>query len=464
MNAGCLAVLLVMGAVLNGPAAASTPEDREDVEQRQGEVQQGLEASRQALDEVGAELLAAADRLADLQARLPGARSAVDQAQSEAAAARQRNDDLAVELSLAEGAVVAAGLDLRERTIEADETEKIVAGVAREVYKGSGFTPLSILIEADSAADYADRIAFAGIARRGQEQALSRLRMQQGDIRNAEARLVAERARVEELKQRAAEYVVVTESAEQAARDARAVLEDLVVKEDQAVSAFAAAKADEEADIAALEAEEQELAAQLAAIAEAERLAELERQRQLEAERQRLAELERQRQAEIQRQQEEAERNDRPAPPPPPRVAPAPQAPEVPSESGFLSGPVDGARISSQFGYRIHPILGYRKLHAGTDFAAPCGTPIKAAADGTVVTAGWGGGFGNLVVITHGNVGGSSLATAYAHQSRLAVAAGEQVSRGQVIGYIGTTGNSTGCHLHFETRVAGTPVDPMTYL
>ena len=131
---------------------------------------------------------------------------------------------------------------------------------------------------------------------------------------------------------------------------------------------------------------------------------------------------------------------------------------------GWLSSPVEGARTSSQYGYRIHPILGYRKLHTGTDFAAPCGTPITAAADGTVVSAGWGGGFGNLVVVAHGDVGGSSLSTAYAHQSRFAVSVGQQVSRGQVIGYVGTTGSSTGCHLHLETRVAGTPVDPMRYL
>jgi murein DD-endopeptidase MepM/ murein hydrolase activator NlpD len=134
------------------------------------------------------------------------------------------------------------------------------------------------------------------------------------------------------------------------------------------------------------------------------------------------------------------------------------------ASTGQLSWPVEGAQVSSQYGYRIHPILGYRKLHTGTDFSAPCGTPITAVADGTVVSAGWDGGFGNVVVVAHGNVGGSSLATAYAHQSRLAVSAGQQVSRGQVIGYIGTTGTSTGCHLHLETRVAGTPVNPMRYL
>lgn len=131
---------------------------------------------------------------------------------------------------------------------------------------------------------------------------------------------------------------------------------------------------------------------------------------------------------------------------------------------GWLSTPVEGARISSGYGYRVHPVLGYRKLHTGTDFAAPCGTPITAAADGTVVSAGWGGGYGNLVVLAHGDVGGSSLATAYAHQSRLVVSAGQQVSRGQLIGYVGTTGTSTGCHLHLETRVAGTPVDPVRFL
>ncbi len=131
---------------------------------------------------------------------------------------------------------------------------------------------------------------------------------------------------------------------------------------------------------------------------------------------------------------------------------------------GLMSPPLEGARTSSQYGYRIHPVLGHRKLHAGTDFAAPCGTPITAAADGTVVSAGWGGGYGNLVVVAHGDVDGSSLSTAYAHQSRLSVSAGQRVSRGQVMGYVGTTGTSTGCHLHLETRVAGSPVDPMRYL
>ncbi|MBW3604384.1 MAG: peptidoglycan DD-metalloendopeptidase family protein [Actinobacteria bacterium] len=128
------------------------------------------------------------------------------------------------------------------------------------------------------------------------------------------------------------------------------------------------------------------------------------------------------------------------------------------SSSGF-QWPVNGA-ITSSFGYRTHPVLGYRRLHAGTDFGAATGTPIVAADGGVVVSAGWLGGYGNAVVISHGG----GIATLYAHQSRLAVGAGSSVSRGQVIGYVGSTGMSTGPHLHFEVRVNGGPVDAARYL
>lgn len=471
---GTAVLLGVAVAVPTGLPAAASP-DRDEVEQQQREVQQDLEASQDDLEHVNGELVAASQRLEELRGRLPGAREVVSVAESAAEAARQRDAELAEELVLAEAAVEAAGLQLEQRTSQADETETAVAGVAREVYQGSGFTPLTILVEAGSASEYADMVAFAGIARRSQEQVLSQLRVQQSDIRNAEARLDAERDRVDALKVLAAEQVSLTLAAEQAARDAQADLESLVVEEDAAVTQFAVAKAAEEADIARFEAEDAALEAELAAIAEAERRAEVERQRLAEIERQReaaalaqaQADAERERAAEAERQRQEALRNNRPPPPPPPPLPPAPAPappgnPSPPSGGGYLSAPVD-ARISSQFGYRIHPILGYRKLHSGTDFAAGCGTPIRAAADGSVVSAGWGGGYGNLIVLAHGNVGGDSLATAYAHLSGFAVTGGN-VSRGQVIGYIGTTGSSTGCHLHFETRQNGVAVDPMGYL
>lgn len=126
--------------------------------------------------------------------------------------------------------------------------------------------------------------------------------------------------------------------------------------------------------------------------------------------------------------------------------------------SGF-QWPVNGV-ITSSYGYRTHPVLGYQRLHSGTDFGAPAGTPIVAAASGVVVSAGWLGGYGNAIIISHGG----GMATLYAHQSRLAVGNGTRVSRGQVIGYVGSTGMSTGPHLHFEVRVNGSTVDPARYL
>jgi murein DD-endopeptidase MepM/ murein hydrolase activator NlpD len=127
--------------------------------------------------------------------------------------------------------------------------------------------------------------------------------------------------------------------------------------------------------------------------------------------------------------------------------------------TGSMVWPVSGP-ITSPFGYRIHPILGYRKLHTGVDFGVGYGTPIHAADSGTVIYATWMGGYGNVIIIDHGR----GISTLYGHQSSLAVGTGTRVVRGQVVGYVGSTGFSTGPHLHFEVRVNGVPVDPMGYL
>lgn len=122
----------------------------------------------------------------------------------------------------------------------------------------------------------------------------------------------------------------------------------------------------------------------------------------------------------------------------------------------LLRTPIDGARLSSGFGMRRHPILGYSLMHKGSDFAAPTGTPIQAAGDGTVEVAGWNGAYGRYVRIRHSN----GYATAYAHMSRLNVRGGQRVRQGQIIGAVGTTGRSTGPHLHYEVLVNGKQVNP----
>ncbi len=126
----------------------------------------------------------------------------------------------------------------------------------------------------------------------------------------------------------------------------------------------------------------------------------------------------------------------------------------------LMRTPVNGARLSSRFGSRKHPILGYRKNHTGVDFAAPRGTPIMAAGTGTILHAGRLGSFGNYVSIRHSD----GYVTAYAHMSKFARGAkkGRRVVQGQIIGYVGTTGRSTGPHLHYEVHKRGKKINPMT--
>jgi murein DD-endopeptidase MepM/ murein hydrolase activator NlpD len=130
-----------------------------------------------------------------------------------------------------------------------------------------------------------------------------------------------------------------------------------------------------------------------------------------------------------------------------------------PGPGNCQARPVPGG-ISSGYGTRIDPIGGGQGFHAGVDMNGSTGTPIKACRGGTVIIASWQGGYGNAVVIDHG----SGMGTVYGHQSQIAVSVGATVSAGQTIGYVGSTGYSTGPHLHFEVRITGNPVNPVSYL
>ena len=126
---------------------------------------------------------------------------------------------------------------------------------------------------------------------------------------------------------------------------------------------------------------------------------------------------------------------------------------------GVLGWPVSGT-ITSPFGYRRNPFGGGMEFHQGLDIAAPMGTTVTAAAAGTIISAGWYGGYGNYILIDHGG----GMATGYGHLSQIFVSAGQQVQKGQAIGAVGSTGMSTGPHLHFEVRMNGKPSDPAAYL
>jgi murein DD-endopeptidase MepM/ murein hydrolase activator NlpD len=128
---------------------------------------------------------------------------------------------------------------------------------------------------------------------------------------------------------------------------------------------------------------------------------------------------------------------------------------------GLLSWPTPGyTRVSSEFGYRIHPILGYKKMHTGIDIAAPYGATVIAANSGKVIASYYNSGYGNVIIVDHGG----GIATLYAHLSSRLVSVGSSVYRGQTIGKVGSTGMSTGAHLHFEVRINGVYQNPRSYL
>ena len=135
--------------------------------------------------------------------------------------------------------------------------------------------------------------------------------------------------------------------------------------------------------------------------------------------------------------------------------SPASRATSIPSRV-----PLEGVRLSSDFGMRTHPVLGGYRMHKGIDLSSPTGSPVFATADGVIARADWFGSYGLFIQIEHGG----ALETRYGHLSRLNVAEGQLVHKGDLIGYVGTTGRSTGPHLHYEVRVEGVAVNPVPYL
>ncbi len=399
---------VVLAVLVSGQAASADPRERKK------QVDSSIEELQEALSGTSAELQAAYDALAATQAQVPVAQQALDDALAAEAAAEQLDAELAVRLEAARTTRETAQADLDASTVAIQETRTDIGRMAGEVYRSGVVSPqLSIALGAQSPDDFATRYTMADTVLRARIGTLDELGEKQATQSNAQARLDAVEVEVTDLREQAA---AALEAAEQARADAtarRKELDALVAAQQSATAQIEARKAEEQTRLDAYEVEQAALAAELRRIAE-----------------------------------EEA-RKARAAG----RAAPAPA-----TGNGSLSRPVDGY-ITSGFGYRIHPIYGTRRLHAGTDFGSPCGTPVRAAAPGRVVSAGGAGGYGNRIIVSHG----SGTATTYNHLSDYAVRGGS-VSRGQVIGYVGTTGSSTGCHLHFEVRINGNPVNPMGYL
>jgi murein DD-endopeptidase MepM/ murein hydrolase activator NlpD len=398
LAAVCAAAVLLPAAL----AGAQSTEERQlqDARDRIAAVTRELDAAERSADDADAELADADERLAEVEAVV---------------------NDVAAALERQRGAVAEAEARLAAVEDEAAEVRARLEERAASMFKQGAVRDFDVLLSSEGAEEALARTTYLRALTLGDASTSEMLAA-------SEVAVEAERERLAVEEQR---------------------LDDMLVEQQELLA----------------EVEELRSRRALAAADARARVEQLEREQDdLESESVRIEQLIQQRQEEARQQAREAERRRAAAAAPAPAPAPAPSSSggsggggggsaqvSAPSSSGF-AWPMC-APVTSEYGPR------WGRMHQGIDQGAATGTPIGASKAGTVIFAGWQGGYGNLVLIDHGGV-----VTAYAHQSSMAVSSGQSVSQGQTIGYVGSTGNSTGPHLHFETRVNGSAVNPRQYL
>jgi len=425
-----MAVGIAMACTL-GLAPASTADTRSDKKKLDAEIA----LLRTQLEDTSKVLANAFIELKLTKAALPGAQQALVVANAAQAVADRHNEEAATALALAQANEAKAAAELAQNARDTQEAQDQLGNMARDAYQQGGDSGLAIALEATSPEDFTNRLIMLDTVMRVRGATLRGLGTMQAEGKAVQAHLIAVRQQVAALKVRAAAALAQATAARDVAVAAKTKLELLYAVQIRYAATVAAKKATEIKSINTMQAQSNLLQRVLAARAKAAR-EKAARERAARAAAARAARR------------------------------PVPQNAPVGSINGFLSVPVN-APVSSEFGMRFHPIWQQWILHAGIDFAADCGSPVYAAAGGDVIMATpeyASGGYGNRLVIDHGLQGGGvDLTTTYNHLTRFVVTSGS-VARGQLVAYSGTTGTSTGCHLHFETRQDGTPVNPRRWL
>lgn len=417
-----LLVLLVVGsAAVASPAGADDLDDkRAAAEARADAADAAREAAEALLEELdGAAKQVAADLIA-VEAQLPAAQARVDAAAEALAKAQREQALIADRLQAAQDEEQTVVTTIAQDDERATQIRAAIGQMAREAYKsGTDASGLDVVLGAESSEDFVQRYGLLSTALRTQSQVLDELSAIESANRNSQARLTAVKERIAELKAEADAKVAEADAARQEAAAAKAAIDDLVAQQTAKKAALESQRADIEAQLAKIDAERSAVESELNAI---------------------IAE---------QRARDSAN-----------------QAPTG-SVSGALFGnptSISPIYVTSEYGMRLHPTLGYVRLHAGIDLRTYCGTPIYAGRDGTVVWAKYRYGFGNQVMVDHGFYRGNSLMSSYNHMTSFVVSAGQSVSQGQLLGYSGNTGTSAACHLHFEVYVNGATVNPRPLL
>ncbi|HET7414333.1 MAG TPA: peptidoglycan DD-metalloendopeptidase family protein [Arthrobacter sp.] len=452
------AAMMTLTLLSGLPAGADQLDDMKD---QQAQLEQRIDQVQENLAHLDADIVETVAQLQEYKDRLPGAKKRLERAQAGVAKATREVEALAARVELAEQTKAKINEQLELDRAEIAKTEELIGQIATAAYKSGGMpSNLSLFFSAEGG-NIADSIGMADQALRSQTAVLDKLAQQHATNVNTRARLADVEAEIKSLKKKAdAALAREKDARDKAAAEKEKV--DTLISETAALSdKLEAKKPKVEAKLSRIEQEHKQVQADIAEKQRQQRLAWERKQERLRKA------AEARRQAQIEADRRAAAKANRPAPPPPA----AAQAPS--SNSGFgLRLPVgSGVPMTSGFGWRKTPsgtidFLGRGGyMHTGLDFGASCGTPVYAPADGEVwyadsaIQSG-----GNRVVLTHGVVNGDALSTIYYHLQRSVVSPGQHVSKGQLIAYSGNTGNSTGCHLHFETILNGEAVNPLSVL
>jgi murein DD-endopeptidase MepM/ murein hydrolase activator NlpD len=382
------------------PAAADPQDDMARVDRELQETRAALEASSERVEAAAASLAVANARLPEVQRALTEARASRAEAAERAESARRSADEAAADLATAGRAADAAA-----QRVELTYTE--IENIAASAYMGRDVAGIDAMLQVEDPGDFVASLTYLRYVGDARQELLDRHIEAREDAQYSENIQVGVKRTADESTRAANDALRAAAAAESAAGRAEQEVASLVAQRDEALR-----------------------------VAEEERASTEERYAELQAESDRIAE-------EI-------------------RALASGGGPVLRPGARLLM-PVDGWK-TSDFGNRFDPVYKVWRLHAGVDIAAAGGSPIRAAAAGNVFRAGWSGGYGNYTCLYHGTQEGKGVATCYAHQSAILVSVGQQVGVGQVIGRVGTTGASTGNHLHFEVRLDGTPVDPLPWL
>ena len=289
--------------------------------------------------------------------------------------------------------------EIRQAERRIVRTETLIARIVRYQYQTGGYAELQVVLDSDSPTDFVQRVMATQSVTDAQAEVVDQLNADKSVLAARQQQMQVTEEAIEATEAEAEKQVEELQGLADAARSAKRDVKQLIAVRSRSLRVAQQEKAAEQERLAALDAARKALQAQIA------------------------------------------------------------QAASTGTATGALIWPLPGASAGGGVGWRTHPVYGYRSCHTGVDISASSGTEIIAARTGVVI---WtkselGGPFGNNTLIDHGN----GLATFYAHQSGFAVQAGQKVKKGQVIGYVGSTGYSTGSHLHFEVHINGVPHDPM---